>query len=141
MRYVIDANIAAKWFLPEADSAKALQLREDFHNGVHELIAPDIYPLEVGHALTKGLRKGRTTPAQAAQDFQYLFTSLPTLLPHAPLLPRAFALSSRYRIAINDCLYVVLADREGVPLVTSDQKLINGLQATHPFILDLASLP
>ena len=24
MRYVIDANVAAKWFLPEADSAKAL---------------------------------------------------------------------------------------------------------------------
>jgi predicted nucleic acid-binding protein len=47
MIYVLDANVGLKWVLPEADSDKALQLRADFQAGVHELHAPDVFPVEV----------------------------------------------------------------------------------------------
>jgi predicted nucleic acid-binding protein len=43
MKYVLDASVAVKWVLPEADSAKAISLRDDYRKGVHELIAPDIF--------------------------------------------------------------------------------------------------
>jgi hypothetical protein len=39
--------------LPEQDSDKANRLRDDFRNGVHELLAPDVLPIEVAHALTR----------------------------------------------------------------------------------------
>src|SRR5215470_20255084 len=109
MRYVLDASVGAKWFLPEADSAEAFALRDDFRNGIHELIAPDIFPLEVGHSLSKAQRQGRITAAEAATHLQGAMALLPTLHPHLPLLPRAFAISVRYRVAINDCLYLALA--------------------------------
>lgn len=53
MKYVLDSSVALKWALPEPDTAKALQLRADYRNGTHELIAPDFFPIEVAHALTR----------------------------------------------------------------------------------------
>jgi hypothetical protein len=46
MKYVVDASVALKWVLPEAQSGKARNLRDDFQNRVHELLAPDIFPVE-----------------------------------------------------------------------------------------------
>jgi hypothetical protein len=51
MKYVLDSSVALKWVLPEADSAKAIRLRDGYSNGVHKLLAPDarrgraIFPL------------------------------------------------------------------------------------------------
>ena len=56
-------------------------------------------------------------------------------------MPRAYALSSSMRVGIYDCLYVVLADREGCNLITADKRLVNALQRDFPFIIDLATLP
>jgi hypothetical protein len=48
MKYVLDSNIALKWVLPEALSDKAIHLRDDFHNAVHELLSPDVFSVELG---------------------------------------------------------------------------------------------
>ena len=39
MKYVLDSSAALPWVLPEKDSAKAIQLRNDARNAVHELLA------------------------------------------------------------------------------------------------------
>jgi hypothetical protein len=36
MKYVLDSSAALPWVLPEKDSAKAIQLRDDARNAVHE---------------------------------------------------------------------------------------------------------
>src|SRR5260370_9468843 len=59
MRYVLDSSVALKWLLPEPDSDKATQLREDARNAVHELLAPDIFPTEILNSLTKAERTRR----------------------------------------------------------------------------------
>jgi predicted nucleic acid-binding protein len=56
-------------------------------------------------------------------------------------LPKAFAIASQFRIGVYDCLYVVLAEREGCELLTADDRLVRALQSTFPFITSLASLP
>ena len=60
MKYVLDASVALKWVLTEADSPKALALRDDFRKQVHELLAPDLFPIELAHALTLRLVFART---------------------------------------------------------------------------------
>ena len=65
MRYVLDASVALKWVLIEADSGKARQLRDDFRAGIHELIAPDSFALEIALALTKAERRGMIQDAAA----------------------------------------------------------------------------
>jgi predicted nucleic acid-binding protein len=62
MKYVVDASVALKWVLTEPDSNKALSLRDDFRNQLNELLAPDILPVELAHALTRAERKGIIKP-------------------------------------------------------------------------------
>ena len=58
MKYVLDSNIAIKWVLPEADSDKARILRVEFQNQIHELLAPDVFRVEIAHGLAKAERRG-----------------------------------------------------------------------------------
>jgi predicted nucleic acid-binding protein len=140
MRYILDSCVALKWILKEIDTDKALQLRDDFRNGIHELLAPDIFPVEVVHSITRAERQGRISQAEGLSSFQDIIALLPDLRSHLPLLPRAYSTSSAIRIGVYDCLYVALAEREGCELVTSDEKLIKNLQAEFPFIVLLSTL-
>jgi predicted nucleic acid-binding protein len=141
MTYVLDSSVAFKWLVPEADTDKALRMRDDFNQALIELIAPDIFPVETTHALTRAERQGRVTPAQRAVLLKDLLKNLPQLFPYMPLLTRAYDISSSMRIGVYDCLYVALAERAKCELVTADDKLVKRLQPTFPFIVSLSSMP
>jgi len=66
MKYVLDASVALKWALNEPDSALALKLRDEFQRRIHELLAPDTFPIEIANALTRAERKGILVPPQAS---------------------------------------------------------------------------
>ena len=141
MRQVIDSSVAFKWVVPEADTDKALVLRDDFGKRVRDLLAPDVFPVEVAHALTRAERQGRVAVAKGGLLLADILTTLPVLDPSLPLLMRACEISSQARIGVYDCLYVALAEREGCELITADDKLVKNLQSRFPFIVPLASLP
>ena len=123
MKFVLDANIAVKFFLPEPDSAKAIALRDDFRNQIHELIAPDTLPVEVAHALTRAERKNMIPQGDAMSKVADLLATAPVLHSHLRLLSRAVELSSQARIGVFDCLYIALAEREMCQVVTADQRM------------------
>lgn len=141
MRYVLDANVALKWVLSEPDSARANALRQDFRNGIHQVLAPDIFPVEIAHGLTRAERRKLLKPPQGKALLADVLASCPQLHPSMPLLDRAFDISSAHRQGVYDCLYVALAQQEGCELVTSDDKLVKNLQARFPLIMPLASMP
>lgn len=64
MKYVIDSSVAFKWVVAEPDADKADRLRQDFRNGVLDLLAPDIFPAEIANALLMAERRGRIAPGQ-----------------------------------------------------------------------------
>ena len=134
MRFVLDASVAVKLVLPEIDSDKALALEADFRNQIHELIAPDTYPIEVAHALTKAERRGLLLAGQAETRLARLLTYPPDLIPYLSLLSRAVEIATQARIGVYDCLYVALAEREGCELVTADTRLISNLGPLFPII-------
>jgi predicted nucleic acid-binding protein len=141
MKYVLDSSVAFKWVVTEIDSDKARGLRDELRRGLHQLFAPDVFPVEVAHALTRAERQRRITPPQAAILLADVFTTSPRLYPYLPLLPRAIAISSAARIGVYDCLYVALAEREGCEFLTADDRVIRVLRPSYPFITALASLP
>jgi predicted nucleic acid-binding protein len=142
MRRVLDASVALKWALPEVDSDRALHLRDDFRNSAVELLAPDIFPAEIGHALARAERRGIISPPLGSVFLADILATPPQLFPsHPGLVTRAFAIASRMRVGVYDCLYVALAEREGCELITADDKLVKNLQPHFPFITSLASLP
>jgi predicted nucleic acid-binding protein len=139
MKYILDSNVGIKWLLTEADSDKAIRIRDDFQRQVHGLVAPDVFPIEVAHSLTRAESQGRITPAEGQSYFRSMIATLPALHPSLPLLPRAYALSSQARIGVYDCLYVALIEREGCELLTADDRLKRSLPS-HRIVL-LSSMP
>src|ERR1700722_5197463 len=133
MKYVFDSSVGFKTLVLEALTDKAELLLQDYQNGVHEILSPDIYCVEVVPALTRAERQGRITPAEGGTLYASFMTSLPKLHPYMLLLPRAYDISSRMRIGVYDCLYVALAEREKCEVATADDKLVKNLQAQFPF--------
>jgi len=131
--------VALKWVLAEVDSDKADALRDAFRKGFHDFLAPDVFPIEVGHAITKAQRRKILTTSEGSILLGNILTTLPQLVPSLPLLPEAYALASALRISLYDCLYVALADREGCHFITADTRLINALQKDRPLIVGLSS--
>jgi predicted nucleic acid-binding protein len=141
MKYVLDSCVAIKWVLPEPDTSKAVRIRTEFRRGLHELLSPSIYPVEVAHALARAERRRIILPPHGTRWLASVLHTLPVLHPYLPLLPRAFAIASQARVGVYDCIYVALAERESCEFLTADDRLVRALQPTFPFITSLASLP
>lgn len=137
MKYVIDSSVAFKWVLREIDSDKADDLRADYRNTIHDLISPDIFQIELAHALTRAERQKRIVIGEAEILWNEVMTSPPIF--HSALVARAIELSSAHRIGVYDCVYIALAEQEACELVTADAKLAG--QKQFPFIRPLADLP
>jgi len=141
MKVVLDSCVALKWVLTEHDSAKALDLREEFRRNLHEFLAPDIFLVECAHSLARAERKKLILKGEAAALLAKIISTAPSFHPHSFLLARALDIASDMRCGVYDCLYVALAEREGCELLTADQKLIATLQKDFPFIVPLWAIP
>jgi len=141
MKFILDSSVAFKWVIPEFDTDKAIRLRDEYRNGAHDLISPDVFSIELVHALTRAERQGRITPPESGILWQDVMTIASVLEQSLPLIPHAIAISSAARKGVYDCVYIALAYRENCEFVTADAKLVNDLQSQFPFIISLSSLP
>src|SRR5262245_51612534 len=116
MKYAVDTSVAIKTVVAEADSDKAIKLRDDYINAVHDLIAPDLYPTEFCNVLMMLERSGKIGAGEAAFFLKSFLQDLPILLDAIPLLPRSLEIAQQFRQSVYDCLYVALAEREGCEL-------------------------
>jgi predicted nucleic acid-binding protein len=127
MKYVLDVSAALPWVMSRPASPRADRLRDEFRRGMHDLIAPSIFPVEAASALTKAERQKQISVGQASVLLADVLATPPSMHPYEPLLARAVDISSQTRASLYDCLYVALAEREGCEFVTDDQKLIANL--------------
>src|SRR5205085_10410111 len=81
------------WVLPRPNSGKALQLRADFQNAVHKLIAPSVFSGEVASALTKAERQKLIQVGDARPLLGRVMRTPPIMHAYEPLLDRAVAIS------------------------------------------------
>jgi predicted nucleic acid-binding protein len=138
MRLILDSNVALKLVLPEPDVDAAIRLLDGYYSGIHELLAPTVFPVEVAHAITRAERQGRVAPNDSWRLWQMVMADCPQLFDTTPLMQRAIEISSAVQIGVYECLYVALAEPEGCELVAADVKLINNLPG-YP-IVSLGSL-
>lgn len=137
--FVLDASVAAKWFVGqgEADRELALSIRDRYTSGLCRLIVPEFALLEVGNAIRYSAR-GRESDGAAALD---LLRDLSIEI-HAlswDLLRKANAISWAYKIAMYDAAYVALAEGVGFPLLTADEGLLKKMKG-HSIVLRLGDL-
>jgi len=134
-RYVLDASVAAKWYLPPSDeplSAEAASLLQQYAAGNCRLLVPDVFWIEAANTLWKSVQRGkisRTASETAIEALQR--TQIPTA-PSLPLLREALQIAADYRRPVYDALYVALAVASNAVLLTADERLANALAARFP---------
>lgn len=134
---VVDASVAAKWFLPEPHSDAAALLLDP----AYELVAPDLVRLEVGSALLKAVRRKALTLADAEGAMTRLSPPALTLIPSSHHADAAFRIAANRDISIYDGVYVALAKGLDAVLVTSDAKLAKMAKAAGGRVALLAQGP
>jgi predicted nucleic acid-binding protein len=125
-RFVLDASIAVKWQLTDEEYwDQAFDLITRYAQGTIELVAPEHFRYEVPNAVTVASqgRRPRITPEQAARSVdEFLRLAVPTVADDE-LIRRAAELARVHGCAFYDGLYVALALRLSIPLITADDKL------------------
>jgi predicted nucleic acid-binding protein len=133
--YVLDASVAAKWFLPsdgEDLKSEALTILEGYSAGRLRLVVPDLFWPEIGNILWKASRTGRMLKSSATQAIKVLREqSIPTY-PSFPLLQDAFTISANFDRTVYDSIYIALAVELNITLLTADERLANALAARFP---------
>jgi predicted nucleic acid-binding protein len=133
--FVVDASVAAKWYLPEKDEtlvAPARQLLGDYLSNDVAFIVPDIFWPELGNIMWKAARVERITPDRSFSGLALLKDlNIPTY-PSSDFLAEALQIALAHRRTFYDSLYVALAVRTKTNLITADERLANALAAHLP---------
>lgn len=132
---VVDASVAAKWFLPENGEAlvyQALALLDEYDNEEIRFVVPDLFYVEVANAIWEASRVGRVSRAFGDQAIRLLTQREFPTVPSLKLVDRAFQIATDYRRTVYDSLYVALAVQAETQLITADEGLANALAAHFP---------
>jgi predicted nucleic acid-binding protein len=122
-RFVVDASVAIKWFVPEVHHEAARRLlREGF-----ELLSPDLIRPEVGNVLWKKWRRGELSAGEAVAILRDFGRFPLRIRSSESLMEGAWTVAQRFGRSFYDGLYVALAVETESSLVTADLRLYNAL--------------
>ena len=134
-KWVLDASVAAKWFLPPEDETlveEALGILSSFGLGQCRLIVPDLFWCEVTNILWKASRQGRITRKIAEEATGTLVGLNLETKPSREIATDAIRISPGCERPVYDSMYVALAVMSGCPLLTADERLVNALGQRFP---------
>lgn len=128
-RWVVDASVVVKWYVPEHLSHTAARLLVQARSGELSLFAPDLLFPDVGNVLWKKLRTGELQPGEAASILRAVTRTFPGRVARClQPVPAAFRIASISGRTVYDSLYLALAQALGGQLVIADERLANALQ-------------
>lgn len=119
MIVVVDASVAAMWFLPERHSHNAALLFAP----EYELLAPDLVHLEVASALLKAVRREEMTTTEGEEVLSTLLPAAVRTLRSADKVSAAFDIARRHGGSLYDAIYMAVARELDAPIVTNDARL------------------
>jgi predicted nucleic acid-binding protein len=123
---VVDASIALKWTINEADSSTALALLADWTNREIEVHAPSLLAYEVTNALYRRVRRGEIPFYDARRGLtEIIYKVVEFDFPEAPDFNiRAMELGQQFGLtAAYDSHYLALAEGKECELWTADTRM------------------
>lgn len=127
-RYVVDASVGIKWFVPEVHAEAARCLLSTDHN----LLVPDIFFPEIGNILWKRVRRSEDSPERAKAVLAAFEVLSLDVYDSQSLMPFALDIAIQRDRTVYDSLYLALAILNQCSMVTADLRLFNAL-ANSPF--------
>jgi len=117
MTVVVDASVALKWVLPEADTDLAIALLSS-----SELTAPDIFVVEAANALWRHVVRKELNVAEAQSRLSKLRSVPITRTASDDDIDGALRLAADLSHPVYDCIYLALALRLDTYVVTADNR-------------------
>jgi predicted nucleic acid-binding protein len=138
---VVDASLALKWVLSEADSSTAITLLQRWNTDNMEVIAPALFIYEATNILYRQVVTGKLSFDEVKKLLTKLF-SIGILLNFAQyreISIRAMELSDRFGLpAAYDAHYLALAEHEKCEYWTADTRLWNAVRDKLPWVRRLS---
>ncbi len=110
--YVVDASVVVKWVVEEPGTPQAMTLLNR-----HELAAPDLILAECANIFWKKVRRRELSLPEARFAALMIEGSDLQLREMLPIWLAAIELAARIDHPAYDCLYLALAQREGLQFV------------------------
>jgi predicted nucleic acid-binding protein len=120
---VVDASVAAKWFLPGPDASVALRLLD----GRYRLTAPDLIYAEMGTIAWKLHARGVLNAQETSDMIEHFFLMPLEVHDGAFLLAAAVEIASATHRTVYDSLYLALAVELDGTVITADERWTNAL--------------
>ena len=130
-RFVVDASVAIKWFVPEPHAGEAKRLLSESN----DLWAPDLFWAEAGNILWKKWRRKELSRDEARAALQELKRFPLRITSSEHLSDSAWGLAADLNRSFYDSLYMALAASHSCPMVTADERLWNAVRGKGPDVL------
>ena len=126
MRYVIDASVAVKWYIPEIYEQEATRLL----NKGHLLHVPELILPEIASIIWKKLRRGEIGEVDAEMIVAAVARKRWTIHPHKRSLIPAITGARATGQTVYDWTYLALAISLSCEFVTADAKFYKAFENT-----------
>jgi predicted nucleic acid-binding protein len=119
--YVVDASVIVQHFVPDQFTANADALFETLNTGV-QFHVPEFCLLECTNVVWKQVRFNNLTLEEAETLVSDLIATPFVIQAATVMLPRALQIGLAHQLAVYDSVYIALAEKLKLPLMTVDQR-------------------
>ena len=118
---VLDASVLLKWFKQEKYTEIATRIKDDFVNGVHEIVVPDLILYEITNAMRHDKRFDARLVKESLDNL--IKMEIDIVIPSQDLISHAIEISYNNNVTIYDAIYIALAELNNAVFITADEKL------------------
>jgi len=134
---VLDSSVVLKWFIDEVDSGLAIHLRDEYVEGLREIIIPDLLLYEISNAL----RYNTNFTIKEIKDSidSIIDLEIEIVTPTKYLIHRSIEIARTDNITCYDAVFIALAVDIGDHVITADKKFHNSLSKEYKKHIKLLS--
>jgi predicted nucleic acid-binding protein len=126
MKFVIDASIAVKWYVPEVFEKEAVSLL----NGKNHFHVPELIFPEFCNVIWLKVRRSEITQTEGETIVSEMMQRTWTIHPHKKIIEPAYTGATSSGQTVYDWTYLALAVSLSCEMITADQKFYNALEKT-----------
>ncbi|TAN46007.1 MAG: PIN domain-containing protein [Nitrospirae bacterium] len=124
-KFVVDASVAIKWYMPEVHSEEAFRLLSP----KFELYVPDLLFSEIGNILWKRRIKDELSHEKAMTIIAAVNDVSFNIVSSQSLMSNTLNIACKHQRSFYDSVYIAIAQTRNCPMVTADLKLYNALKS------------